>query len=460
MQEIQDSTTITTVGFIFLVVMGTLTLLVRREYALVPLLLTVCYMPLGQRVVIAGLHFHLFRILLLLAIFRLFLKGEAAGVPLTRLDKVFAVWLVVSLVLGTLVKPSSELLVNRLGAFYNAAGVYFFVRCTIRNFDDVIRGIRLFALLLVPLAAFMAVEKLTGRNIFSVFGGVPEITGVRDGTLRCQGAFLHPIMAGTFAATLFPLFIGLWFHDGSDRFRALLGMGSAAFATAAAASSGALLAFLGALVVFALWPMRKRMRVVRWSIVLALFAMMFVMKAPVWYIIAKISEITGGTGWHRSYLIDQAINHFNEWWLFGTTYTAHWGPGGEVLATDPNNMDITNHYVYEAVHGGITKVVLFVMIIVVGFGVIGRCIRRTDWRDPGRTRVLWGIGASLWAHCVSFISVAYFDQLIVLWFWLLAVISLLSQPRTRLVRRVSSGSVVQSGTVAEGNSVLPSLMGV
>jgi hypothetical protein len=436
MQEIQDSTTVTTTGLVFLMIMAVLTVVLRRENALVPLLVTVCYMPLGQRFVIGGLHFHFFRVLLLMGICRVVLRGEAAGLRITGLDKLFLCWMVASLVLGTLVKPSTELLINRLGAFYNAAGVYFFVRFVVRDFDDVIGNVRAFALLLVPLAGCMAVEKLTGRNVFSIFGGVPDVTGIRDGTLRCQGAFLHPIMAGTFAATLFPLFIGLWFHAPTDRFRAALGIVSSAFATAAAASSGALLAFLGALAVFGLWPMRRQMRIVRWGIGFGLVAMSLLMSAPIWYLIAKISEITGGTGWHRSYLIDQAIKHFNEWWLFGTTYTAHWGPGGQVLASDPNNMDITNHYVYEGVHGGVIKLGLFTAMIVVSFGIIGRCLRRTDWRDPGRTKFLWGIGAGLFAHCVSFISVAYFDQLIVIWFWLLAVVSMLSQRRTRLTRSV------------------------
>ncbi len=32
------------------------------------------------------------------------------------------------------------------------------------------------------------------------------------------------------------------------------------------------------------------------------------------------------------------------------------------------------------------------------------------------------MGATLFAHCLSFTSVPYFDQIIVIWYWLLAVI--------------------------------------
>jgi len=47
-------------------------------------------------------------------------------------------------------------------------------------------------------------------------------------------------------------------------------------------------------------------------------------ESPIWFLIGRLSAIIGGTGWARSELIDQAIKHFSEWWLLGTTYTAHW----------------------------------------------------------------------------------------------------------------------------------------
>lgn len=37
--------------------------------------------------------------------------------------------------------------------------------------------------------------------------------------------------------------------------------------------------------------------------------------------------------------------------------------------------------------------------------------------------LLWAFGVCLAAHCAAFISVSYFDQIQVFWFWLLAVIA-------------------------------------
>ncbi len=70
------------------------------------------------------------------------------------------------------------------------------------------------------------------------------------------------------------------------------------------------------------------MRAIRWGIVVILLALHAVMKAPVWFLISRLSELTGGSGWYRSALIDAFIRHFDEWWLIGTGYTAHWMPTG------------------------------------------------------------------------------------------------------------------------------------
>jgi hypothetical protein len=37
--------------------------------------------------------------------------------------------------------------------------------------------------IIIPLAVLFAVEMTTGRNLFSVFGGVPEITIIREDRL-------------------------------------------------------------------------------------------------------------------------------------------------------------------------------------------------------------------------------------------------------------------------------------
>jgi hypothetical protein len=421
----QSAGNVTALGLVFLLCMGVLVWALPRRQAVAPLLITTCYMPLGQMIMIGSLHFPFFRILLVVGLCRVCMRREGAGLELTSLDKIFGWWAVATLVLGTLASPSSERFINRAGEVFNALGTYILFRCWVRDSEELFRIIRFLAVMIVPLAGAMIVEKVTGRNLFYVLGGVGEHGIIRDGKMRCQGAFRHPILAGTYAATLLPLFMGLWFGR-RGRGLAILGGCSALVATLTAESSGAALAMLSGLIGFAFWQVRHHMRLFRWAVVCALVGLALVMNSPVWFLIARVSDFTGGTGWHRSYLIDQAVRHFNEWWLVGSTYTAHWGPGGQVLAADPNNMDITNHYIAEGLGGGVLKLGLFIAMIVSGFKTVGRWVHASE-AVPASTRIcMWSIGVCLITHCVSFISISYFDQIVVMWYWLLAVISMLA----------------------------------
>ena len=437
----QDSSSVSALGALFLICMAVLNFSLPRQRAMMPLLITTCYMPLGQALVVAGLHFQFLRILLLLGIVRVWVRREGADLRLTHLDRLFITWGAATLVMGTLNHPSFDRFINRSGDVFNAFGTYFLFRCWMRDLNDVLTAVRLIAVLLVPLAISMAIEKTTRHNVFSVFGGVPEITLVREGKLRCQGAFRHPILAGTFAATSFPLCVALWFGGRRDRSLGLIGAVASMVCTVAAASSGALLALMGTGLGLGLWWFRTRMRLVRWGTIMGIVGLAVVMKAPVWYLFSRLSEVAGGTGWYRSYIIDQAISHFNEWWLVGSAYTANWAPAGEVTVGDPNNMDIINHFVAEGLGGGILKLGLFLAMIVLGFKTVGRCV--SDGQLPRQGAIMvWAFGVSLFAHCLSFFSVSYFDQIIVIWYWLLAVMAALiaRTAPSRAGRTSTSGS--------------------
>jgi hypothetical protein len=260
----------------------------------------------------------------------------------------------------------------------------------------------------------MFVEKMTGQNFFAVFGGVPAITPVRDGVLRCMGPFGHPILAGTVGAALLPLFVALWWQGSGNRLQALLGIASSSIIVAVSGSSGPVMTCTAALVGLAMWPMRRHMRLVRWGILLVLVGLHLVMKAPVWFLIARANVFSASTGFHRALLIDLAIRHFGEWWLVGTKLYPEW---------DLGMFDVTNEFVWNAVNGGLITLLLFVGIIALCFRAIGRAIQALEG-EPRKVQVyLWAMGASLFSHVITFISVQYFDQTIVIWYLLLAMIS-------------------------------------
>jgi hypothetical protein len=260
----------------------------------------------------------------------------------------------------------------------------------------------------------MLIEKLTGKNPFSVFGGVMVFTRIRDGVLRCQGPFAHPILAGSFAATNIPLFLALW-RQPQKRLLSGLALISAATITAVAASSGPFLAALGGAAAFAMWPQRRWLRAIRWGCLATLIILQFIMKAPVWFLIARADIFGGSTGWHRAALIDAAVKHFGDWWLIGIKDTGVWT---RQLA------DVTNAYIWAGVQGGVLSMALFILIIVLCFRDIGRAVKAMRETCTISERLcVWALGCSLFAHALNYLSITYFDQNFVNWFLLLAMIA-------------------------------------
>jgi hypothetical protein len=377
-------------------------------------------MTLGQVLMIGPLHFTIFRIVILVGLIRIFFRREIVGIKLNAIDKVLIIWVLTSSVFYIILRGgSSESIIYRLGASYNAMGIYFITRALVWSFEDIVHAIKMLGIIIIPLAVLFIVEWTTGRNLFSVFGGVSELTGVRDGRLRCQGPFQHPIMSGTFGATALPLFIGLWAYTIQYRRLAAGAIVAATIIVFTSSSSGPLLAYVASVIGLMFWVFRSQMRLIRWGLVFSLMALHLVMKAPVWFLIARISELIGGGGWHRSALIDAAIRHFNEWWLIGTAYTAHWMPTG--LAIDPNNTDITNQFIGEGVNGGLISMCLFIWLIVKCFKAVGDTAHDETVFSRPEQFMIWSIGCALLSHVASLFSVSYFDQIIIFWYLVIAM---------------------------------------
>jgi len=160
-----------------------------------------------------------------------------------------------------------------------------------------------------------------------------------------------------------------------------------------------------------MWPLRRYLRVFRWTIVLTLVGMHLVMKAPVWALISRIDLAGGSSGYHRFELVNQTILHFREWWLLGEKTTYQWGY---------NLWDTANTYVETAVTGGLSTLVLLILIIVLSFQALGRMRKSTT--DARRARLSWTLGAVLLAHLVAFVGITYYDQTVLGWYLLLAMI--------------------------------------
>jgi hypothetical protein len=360
-----------------------------------------------------GLDLSLGRILLLVCWLRILLRNEHRGFQRHPIDLALLAWCTWTTVAYTTLHGTTGALVYKLGEAFDAVGLYFFFRIQIvslRELDGVARALTILALLsLVPFL----VERATGKNAFAALGGIPWLTEEREGKLRCQAAFSHPILAGSFWATAAPLILASYWALGSRRFAAVLGSLCAAVIVWLSASSTPFVAYLVGILAGLAYFGRRYLRIVGVCSISALLLLQLAMKGPFWGLIARVDLVGGSTGWHRFFLIDQAIHHFPEWWLLGTTDTRHWGQGLQ---------DLTNQFVRECVHGGVLELALFLVLIVLGFRAALRASKRF-WPVRRAIALSWACGVSLLIQCVAFLGVSYFGQSWTIWYTVLACLA-------------------------------------
>jgi hypothetical protein len=277
-------------------------------------------------------------------------------------------------------------------------------------------------------------EQINHFNAFGLFGGASVEVSIRNGIIRSSG-LLGYLYSGVIAGASIPLFVWLS-SEGKSRLAACAGVVAAMVMTFTSNSSTSLLAFGGSAVGIAFWPLRERMRLVRWGLALALVALHLAMKAPVWALIARVDLTGSSSSYHRFYLLDNCIRHFSDWWLFGYKHYNEWGWG---------MWDLCNQFVAVAVTGGLVSVVFYIAIFSRSFGSIGAARKRVSG-EVKQEWFLWCLGSSLFAHVVASFGSNYMTPLLMWLYPLLACISVATLEVRRVVDR--SGSV---GVRAIGN---------
>lgn len=405
---------------IFFLATASLIWTLPRKWAPVPLLVGSCYMTLGQGIEIGPISLPIFRMLMTVGLLRVFIKQEHIPGPLNRIDKsiiALAIWMFFASFFHNGVDGSGPVFIS--GQLFNLLLIYFLTRIWTRDTAELTGIVKIIALLLFPVAMAMVLEKITGKNILSVFGGVPEDVLNRAGKLRAQGPFRHPILAGTVGATCIPLFIGIYKEHQKV---ATIGVTSGVVMVFASTSSGPVMSLLAGLFGLMLWHLRQFTRLIVGVGIGGYLALLLLMEKPPYYLISKIDISGGSTGWHRSFLIEQTFKHLNEWWLFGTDHTRHWMPN-QGIAYSVNHTDITNYYIAFGVMGGLLAMILMIYAIVTALRWVCTLQSEPMTLKNQRGFMIWAFGAGLFAHAATSISVSYFDQSM-LFFWLnIAVIS-------------------------------------
>lgn len=409
-------------GVILLV--GILICVRPRTKVIGPFLAAGILIPYDQVLVLGGVHFPMIRLLAVFGFVRL------ARAKFSGKEKVFSGgmngidWAVIVLTLfitldGVLLWQSTSQLVYQLGNILAVFGVYFLLRYLIRDEADVKQALRTLAVVAFAVGLLMTYEHATGRNpYFALLGGArPDFSTAIDraDAFRARGVFAHPNLAGSFGGFILPLFVGWWGREKSTRKWAGLGIIGALTIPIATGSSTALFALIGGLIAFGLWPLRGKMKLIRWGIVATLGGLQCVMKSPVWHIISDVSLSQDSSSYHRYMLVDQCIRHFFTWALIGTKDYGNWGW---------DMWDLSNQYVGTADTAGLIPFIALLAILVYGFKYVGR-MRRVAEREGDKNLefFVWALGASLFGNVVAFMGISYFDQTIVPWYMVLAMIS-------------------------------------
>jgi hypothetical protein len=403
-------------AIVAIAVLGIAMLCVPRRHAVIPMLLMACFVSPAQQVAVFSLNFDLLRIMVLFGSARVLFRGEWRGFVWTPLDWAILAWGICGTAIYSFHYGTLAAVKFKMGVCYDAFGMYFLFRIIIRNLRDWAAAVKAASVIAVPVAIAFVVERLTAHNMFAIFGGVREITWVREGRLRCQGAFAHAILAGCFFAGLLPLMVAQLWTRGGSRLWGVVGSLSAVIVIITCASSTPISAVAVSVVAAAAFPFRRYVGHIKWAGPLLILALHLSMNKPVWHLLGRFDLAGGSTGYHRYRLVDAAVNNFGEWWLHGTSSTMHWGP---------QLNDVTNQYILEGVRGGVATMVLFIVMIGVAFRSIGKIVKA--WSpDTGRMAMGWALGVALCGHCASFIAISYFGQVELVWYLLLGAIGSLS----------------------------------
>ena len=357
----------------------------------------------------------------LAAFLRVIFRREFTFSKLNRIDKLllwlFAYTTVVFLLRSTVNQA------NKIGEAVDAYLCYFAFRGLLGGMDDFRWFLRKFLLLLTPYVGLLLIERLTGNNLFTSMGGIINGGWIRDGRLRCQGSFRQASLLGMLGASFLPIYAGLWLSN-NDRKLATFAIILCLMIVWASNSGGPVMSTLVAGAGWMFWTMRTKMKLVRTGMVVGFVGLTLTMDAPVWYLLARLGSITGGSGWHRARLMDMAFQHLNLWWLNGMAIkdTADWLP---YVLWITGGADITNQYLVYGIDAGLVAMFLFIALLIYIYKNLGAAlsmVRQNDTRNSMTELLLWGLGVMLTAHCFNWLSIIYFDQTYVLWYFQLAVI--------------------------------------
>ena len=387
-------------GATVFVVVAIWTIMCPRKFLTWAPIFIACFISPAQRFAFLTIDLDFLRAITILAVLRILVLGELGQTRIRAIDYcVFAMSL--ATVLAVSARTGGAQTITEIGRGVDSVGIYLIGRAAVRNWQDLKCCLLGAAIAAVPVMIFFTIEQFTQWNFFSLLGGVPEQTSMREGQLRAQGAFTHPIIAGFFWTTFAAMFIGVILSKGRTIATTFTGWVGTISAVVIALMTNSSTPIAGLIVVAGCWlcfPYRMYLRTIRWTVFCCLmFIHIIHTKGVHAFVFVNFSFVAGSTGRHRYLLIDGALTNIFDWALYGSR-----------RRYNRSFHDITCDYVYTAMGGGIVPLILEIAIITLALYACGRALRAV--RNREELFLAYGLGASVLTVAIMALAVSVYGQ--------------------------------------------------
>jgi len=279
------------------------------------------------------------------------------------------------------------------------------------------------ALAALPIAVLCVVESLTGwqsYNMLQVHCPWREVSETllnpRSGFYRAVGPFSHPIQCGAVFFVVLPFAYSLRHENGRWRKASLPILVVIAAGVLSSMSSGPVSMMLTLGLCLILQWFRYLVKPLLAFLAVACIAIEILSNRSFYRVLTVYMNPLGGAGWHRSRIIELAIERVGEWWLAG--YGGRdpgWGPSLGAIWTD-----ITNTFVAAGVESGLLGVVALCGVLTSSLCVTIRLYRSA--RGPAMRSWYWALGSTVVTFVIGFNAILFSGQAATLFYCLMGCI--------------------------------------
>ena len=408
---------------IFLGIISLTVLLANKKNAILSIFFSILFLGQDTNFDLLGYNLMPSRIITFVVAFRCLIRREYLELYYNTIDKIF---ICLILYTGFVLGFRENNYVSGLALIFDSLTFYIAFKSIISKNVELEVLIKDFTVILTIFTIVVTVEYALRYNLFKLLNGV-DYLWLRGDKVRCWGSFRHPVLLGSVGATFLPLYIGFIVKDGYKT-KWLVGAFASFLIVYYSSSSTPLIAFAFGILAWPIWFIRRSRRTI-YSVLITIFiVLVIIMEAPIWFILGKISKITGGTGYHRSYLIDSALRDINKWWFMGIDIkeTAGWMP---YVLEITGGVDITNLYIWYGVTAGIIPILLLVYLLG---KILNTCfvLSINSGYERSYKITIWSLGVVIFVHSLNWFSITYFDQFNQIWLAHLAFVNIVIQKKS------------------------------